>query len=537
MPALQLPHLRPHHFDLIEAGTITNMDIAYGSANPVTLDGTITAPVPPLPAPPLRTTQDRARVLPSPARVKERGYRLAAFLWSGDLVVAGLAIAGGLGLRAWQRGTGAEFLTSLSTITSAPMIWIFAGGALFSWIMVALKTYDVGNLYRLHVWAMNAVKALGLWLVVMLAVVGLFKSLDFAPRAGLVYSVAALGLLQLLWRLLAYAFLMQPRVRDAATHRIIMVGWNEKAARLRMALRNDAAQLGEIIGCVPAPDSRFTVKPPGDLAVLGGYADLTSAAREYDATAVILADVSSPPREVEDLIGLCQREMLDFQMVPAFFPALGAGLQVKLVNGVPLLGVSRLPLDRLINRLIKRTTDIVGALVGLALATPVMAVFAVLVYLESPGPVLYRQFRTSRCGRGFYIYKIRSMRLDAEAATGAVWAKENDPRQLKIGTLMRRWDIDELPQFWNVLVGDMSLVGPRPERPELIARFKEEIPNYNFRHGIRAGLTGWAQIHGYRGDTDLRKRIEHDLYYLENWNPMLDLYCVLATVFRRRWTS
>jgi exopolysaccharide biosynthesis polyprenyl glycosylphosphotransferase len=403
--------------------------------------------------------------------------------------------------------------------------------------MVALKTYDVGNLYRLHIWAMNAVKALALWLVVMLAVVGLFRSLDFAPRAGLVYSVAALAVLQLVWRLLAYAFLMQPRVRDAASHRIIIVGWNEKAALLRPALRHDAAQLGEIIGCVPAPDGRFVLKPPGDLAILGSYEDLGRVAQEFDATAVILADVSCPPRDVEALIGLCQREMLDFQMVPAFFPALGTGLQVKLVSGVPLLGVSRLPLDRLVNRIIKRGIDVVGALVGLALTLPIMAVFAVLVYLESRGPVLYRQHRTSRCGRSFSIYKIRSMRLDAEATTGAVWARADDPRQLKIGALMRRWDIDELPQFWNVLVGDMSLVGPRPERPELIARFKEEIPNYNIRHEIRAGLTGWAQIHGYRGDTDLRKRIEYDVYYLENWNPVLDLYCVAATLFRRRWTQ
>jgi exopolysaccharide biosynthesis polyprenyl glycosylphosphotransferase len=258
-------------------------------------------------------------------------------------------------------------------------------------------------------------------------------------------------------------------------------------------------------------------------------------AEEFDATSVILADASCLPADVAALIELCQRDMLEFQMVPAFFPALGSGLQVRLVSGVPLLGVSRLPLDRLVNRIIKRTIDLIGGVVGLVVSLPIMSVFAVLVYLESPGPVLYRQYRTSRCGRSFSIYKIRSMRVDAEAATGAVWASANDPRQLKIGAFMRRWDIDELPQFWNVLVGDMSLVGPRPERPELIARFKQEIPNYNVRHESRAGLTGWAQIHGYRGDTDLRKRIEFDLYYLENWNPALDLYCVLATLFRRRW--
>jgi len=126
------------------------------------------------------------------------------------------------------------------------------------------------------------------------------------------------------------------------------------------------------------------------------------------------------------------------------------------------------------------------------------------------------------------------MRLNAEGASGAVWCKEADPRRLKIGTFMRKTNIDELPQFWNVLKGDMSLVGPRPERPELIARFKNEIPNYNARHEARAGLTGWAQINGLRGDTDLGKRIEADLYYLENWSVPLDIYCIFATFFKRK---
>lgn len=488
---------------------------------------------PPLSAP---AVPPAARGL-SAARVKERGYRMAAFLWVMDLLVAMVAIGVGLGVRAWQRGSGAEFFQDLESWGSPPWQWIVAGGALYSILMLAFKAYDSGNLFRMHVWAMNTVKALGLWLIVSLALVGLLRSPEFAPRAGLVYSVVALAGFQLLWRLLAFVFLMQPRIREASLHRCIIVGWNEKAVQLRQALRHDTSQLCEIIGCVPDPHGRFAARPPGDLAVLGDFTDLARCANEFSATTVILADSSCSSRELENLIGLCQREMLDFQMVPGFFPALGTGLQVKLVNGVPLLGVSRLPLDRLANRMIKRTMDIVGALVGLAIALPIVGVFAVLVYLESPGPVLYRQFRTSRCGRRFCIYKIRSMRLDAEAATGAVWAKSDDPRQLKIGALMRRWDIDELPQFWNVLRGDMSLVGPRPERPELIAKFKEEIPNYNARHEIRAGLTGWAQVNGYRGDTDLCKRIEYDLYYLENWSPALDLQCMLATIFRRRWAA
>jgi exopolysaccharide biosynthesis polyprenyl glycosylphosphotransferase len=311
-----------------------------------------------------------------------------------------------------------------------------------------------------------------------------------------------------------------------------MVGWNDRATHLRKAMRGDLAQLQEIIGCVPMPDGHFTANPPTEVAVLGDYAALPKLVAECHANAVILSEVSCSFAEIQHLITFCQREMLNFQLVPEYFPALNSGLQVETASGVPLLGVRQLPLDRTINRVFKRVMDIAGSLFGLGIAAFIIPPFALLVYLESPGPVFYRQRRTSRSGRTFYIYKIRSMRVDAEAASGAVWCQKEDSRRLKIGTFMRKTNIDELPQFWNVLVGDMSLVGPRPERPELIEKFKDTIPNYNARHEVRTAITGWAQIHGLRGDTDLRKRIEADLYYLENWSPLLDLYCIVATLFK-----
>ncbi len=509
------------------------MEIAYGSADTAPIDGTVDLT---RRAQPRNPSAAAPRVAPTPpqVRVKERAYQLAAILWCGDLIVALLGVGFGLWLHAWQQDRDVTLLSAISSLDTRSVGLLAGGSVLFSWIMVALRTYESGDLHRVHVWATNLVKALGVWLVCTLALVGLFPDLLASAPGGLFYAVGALGLFEAVWRLLAFVLLLQPRVRRAATHRVIMVGWNDKAAQLRQVLPQDDAQMAEVIGCVPTPEGRFSVPPPRDLPVLGEYGDLARAAREFGATSILVADVSCQARELERLISLCQREMLDFQMVPAFFPALGSGLHVRLVRGVPLLGVSRLPLDRLVNRIMKRAIDIVGGAVGFVLSVPVILFFGTLVYLESPGPILYRQKRTSRSGRTFYIYKIRSMRMDAEAATGAVWCTADDPRRLKIGTFMRRCDIDELPQFWNVLVGDMSLVGPRPERPELIERFKEEIPNYNVRHEIRAGLTGWAQVHGYRGDTDLRKRIEHDLYYLENWNPALDLYCVLATIIRRR---
>jgi len=177
---------------------------------------------------------------------------------------------------------------------------------------------------------------------------------------------------------------------------------------------------------------------------------------------------------------------------------------------------------------------VLGALVGLVLFAPVITVFCLAVWMESRGPVFYRQRRIGLNGRPFEIYKIRSMRLDAEAAGSPGWTVKDDPRRLKIGSFMREWNIDELPQFFNVLCGEMSLVGPRPERPELIENFKEEIPHYNVRHNIKPGVTGWAQVNGLRGDTCLRERVKFDLDYIENWNFFLDLQIMVMTFFSRK---
>jgi lipopolysaccharide/colanic/teichoic acid biosynthesis glycosyltransferase len=172
--------------------------------------------------------------------------------------------------------------------------------------------------------------------------------------------------------------------------------------------------------------------------------------------------------------------------------------------------------------------------VGILLSAPIIMVFAILVKRESHGPVFYKQVRVGRGGRTFRIIKIRSMRTDAEVETGAQWASENDGRRLHIGAFMRKWNIDELPQFWNVLKGEMSLVGPRPERPEFTKEFKYSVDYYNVRHTVRPGLTGWAAVNGWRGDTDLKERIRYDLDYIERWSVLFDFYIMLLTFLRNK---
>ena len=249
---------------------------------------------------------------------------------------------------------------------------------------------------------------------------------------------------------------------------------------------------------------------------------------------VMLADRTASMTEIDDLATICEKELVQLKVIPSYFQILVSGLSLQTISGVPILGISQLPLDRPVNQILKRSVDVIGSIVGLIMSAPIIAIFGMIVYWESPGPIFYRQRRLGRGGIPFDIIKVRSMRLDAEKGGKVGWTVKDDPRRLKIGAFMRKWNIDELPQFWNVLKGEMSLVGPRPERPELIASFKEEIEHYNVRHTGKPGVTGWAAINGLRGDTDLSERIRCDLYYLENWSLWLDFQIMFLTFFRRQ---
>jgi putative colanic acid biosynthesis UDP-glucose lipid carrier transferase len=206
------------------------------------------------------------------------------------------------------------------------------------------------------------------------------------------------------------------------------------------------------------------------------------------------------------------------------------------IAGLPVISLAESPLEG-VNQVTKTIEDVVLALVILAVASPAMLLIALGVKLSSPGPVLYRQQRVTWNGKRFQMLKFRTMPVGVEQETQAVWAKPGEPRATPFGAFLRRFSLDELPQFLNVLRGEMSIVGPRPERPEFVQRFRREIPGYMQKHLVKAGITGWAQVNDLRGDTDLRERIRYDLYYIENWSPWFDLRIILLTVlhvFRTR---
>jgi Undecaprenyl-phosphate glucose phosphotransferase len=231
------------------------------------------------------------------------------------------------------------------------------------------------------------------------------------------------------------------------------------------------------------------------------------------------------------IIDQTSREVVDVRVVPDLLQFIALRARLEDLDGIPMIAINDVPLQGF-NSVLKRLTDIVISAVALAVLAVPMAIIAILVKLTSSGPVFYRQERMGLDGKAFTVYKFRSMYCGAEDVTGPVWARDDDPRATPIGRYLRAFDLDELPQFWNVLKGDMSIVGPRPERPYFVEQFKQRIPQYMLRHKVKAGITGWAQVNGWRGNTSLEKRIEYDLYYIENWSVSLDLKIMWLTVLR-----
>ncbi len=410
---------------------------------------------------------------------------------------------------------------------------VLLGGAVLMFFLTNSRLHDPRNFLAVRRTFAIIAKSCVIWGVGFLALALVLKIEPAISRLycaiGCATSMAGL----LTWRWALYCILRRETIATTLRQKAVFIGWNGECDRAVKRFGNGRANQITILGAIAPPRFAFEVLPPDEVPVLGSYEGLRQILRSSGADVVMVVDGTLDRHQMLELAETCGREFLDFKIVPSCFQILVSGLQLESIHGLPVLGIGKMPLHHAFNNAAKRTLDIVGAFLGIVVFAPIMAIFAGLVYLESPGRVIYRQRRIGLNGRPFHIYKIRSMKLDAEVAGTPGWTVKDDPRRLKIGELMRAWNIDELPQFWNVLCGEMSLVGPRPERPELIEGFKEEIPHYNVRHNIKPGVTGWAQVNGLRGDTCLRERVKFDLDYIENWNFALDLQIMFMTFYKR----
>lgn len=263
---------------------------------------------------------------------------------------------------------------------------------------------------------------------------------------------------------------------------------------------------------------------------LGNYDDLYDVLNKYKPDEVVCALDISDAKFLENIVSDCEKSGTKISIIPFCYKYIPSQPYIDQIGNIPLINVRRIPLDNLGNAFTKRVIDFIGSIILIICTSPIMLITALIIKCTSKGPVIFKQQRVGLNKEIFTMYKFRSMRVNSNEQTG--WSTNSDPRKTKFGSFIRKFSIDELPQFFNVLKGDMSLVGPRPELPHFVNNFKNEIPLYMVKHQVKPGITGLAQINGYRGDTSIKKRIEFDIYYIENWNLLLDISILFRTAFK-----
>ena len=347
---------------------------------------------------------------------------------------------------------------------------------------------------------------------------------QFEPQS----SIVAVSLSRALFREL----LRVARRRGFNQRYALVIGGGEPAAEVLRVLHRRPDVGVQVVGLLS--DKREVE----GLSVrwLGAPEDVHAVLAERHVDLVVIALPHEDSSRLTAILNEIGDEPVDIHLVPDVFSLASLRGGIEEFEGLPVIHLRESPLYGW-NRVLKRICDLVIGTGALLAALPVMVAVAVAIRLDSPGPILYRQERMGLDGRPFRILKFRTMGLDAEAETGPRWAERDDPRRTRTGAFLRRWSLDELPQLVNVLRGEMSLVGPRPERPSFVAEFRRRVPGYMLRHKVKAGITGWAQVNGWRGDTSIEKRIEYDLYYIERWSLGFDLRILFRTLwhgFRNR---
>lgn len=407
--------------------------------------------------------------------------------------------------------------------------------AMVAIVAVYLVLYHMFNLYtpkrvqgrRLELW--NIVKANTVGIALILGVLYLIKMIDFS-RWMLFYFVVLNVVLETIARNLIRYFLRSIRRNGYNLKHIVLVGYS-RAAEEYIDRILDNPQWGYKIRGILDDHIEAGTEYRG-IKVIGRIANLMVILPENRLDEIAITLGLSEYYRLEEIVNLCEKSGVHTKFIPDYNRVIPTKPYTEDILGLPVINIRHVPLTNTFYAAMKRTMDIAGSLCAIILFSPVMLFSAIMIKITSPGPLIFKQERVGLHNHTFMMYKFRSMDVQAPEQEKSKWTVKNDPRVTNFGKFMRKTSIDELPQLFNVLKGEMSLVGPRPERPFFVEKFKEEIPRYMIKHQVRPGMTGWAQVNGYRGNTSIKKRIEYDLYYIENWTLGLDVKILFLTIFR-----
>ena len=332
-------------------------------------------------------------------------------------------------------------------------------------------------------------------------------------------------------RFIVRSVLKNIRVKNKNLKHILIVGDNELAYSFARKIRENP-YLGFSIGGFLGRSENVGSEIEGS-KVIGKFTDIDDVLEKHRFDRVVLAIPLKYYYKINQLVESCEKVGIKAEIIPDYIRYFPAQPSVDMIEDIPIINIRYVPLDDSFNKFIKSLSDYIIALIAIIITSPVMIVTALAIKLTSRGPVIFKQERMGYNGKTFMMYKFRSMKVQDPSEEKSEWTTKDDPRKTKVGEFIRRTSIDELPQFFNVLKGDMSVVGPRPERPYFVDQFKETIPKYMVKHQVKPGITGWAQIHGCRGDTSINKRIEYDIEYVENWHFGLDLAIMIKTALKK----
>ena len=396
------------------------------------------------------------------------------------------------------------------------------------WLMTlkALKLYrPESNATFSAFWVLC--KASGITLIATLAALFFIYHHDAYSRWVMLLASGFSLVWLFLGRLVLLRFRQAIHAQGVGVSRVALIGNYDACAEqfinLLKARRNSGYELVGIVTETVGIDESA-------VPFLGESQDILALVQKHRLDTIFISSLAVPNGVILQILHACKGVPVQINVLPELSEFITGGTNITFFEGIPVLQLRETPMQG-VHGIVKRLIDIVFSLLALIVLSPLMLTIAAAIRLTSPGKAIFRQERVGRAGKRFNIYKFRSMRADAEEKVGHVWAEADDPRQTSLGKFLRRWSLDELPQFFNVLKGDMSLVGPRPEMSGLIDTFSESIPHYLARQRVKSGMTGWAQVNGLRGNTSLEERISYDRYYIENWSLGLDIKIILKTLW------